>query len=159
MPCEMCGKITEKLTQVKVEGTTLRVCPECSKFGQQVRRTSYRKSTYKRQESEIVIVSNYSEKIEKARQGKGIKQEDFAKQLNEKESLIHKIETGHIKPSIALAKKLGRALGIELTKELTSEDTQLNKEESTDAKNDKRKQGNRRDSGVLTIADIIKFKK
>ena len=44
----------------------------------------------------------------------GLKQEDFAKMLNEKESIIHKLETGEFKPSLKLAKKLEKKFGLKL---------------------------------------------
>ena len=156
MPCEMCGKDSERLVKVLVEGTMLNVCGNCAKYGKQIRKPNLSRGRFRRREeqrNEENIVTGYNIKIEKARQAKGIKQEDFAKQLNEKESLIHNIETGHMKPSIALAKKIGRALGIELIEEITEDSEQTKNEFSKNKTTSKP-----RSSGVLTIADIIKFK-
>jgi len=156
MPCEMCGKDSERLVKVSIEGTMLNVCGNCSRYGKQIRKPNFLRGKYRRREetkTEENVVAGYNIKIEKARQAKGIKQEDFAKQLNEKESLIHNIETGHMKPNIALAKKIGRALGIELIEEITEENIQIKKEFSKNKTTSKPK-----NSGVLTIADIIKFK-
>lgn len=159
MPCEMCGKDSERLTNVSVEGTTLSVCPNCTKYGTRPR-VNFSRGNYRRPtrpsipRTEESIVSGYHIKIEKARQAKGIKQEDFAKQLNEKESLIHNIETGHMKPSISLAKKIGRALGINIVEEITEESLHVKKEFFKNKTTSEPK-----NNGVLTIADIIKFKK
>ncbi len=154
MPCEMCGKTTERLININVEGSILKVCSDCLKYGKRVIQPRTRMQFSRpRIESEIIVVSNYSEKIERARQSRGIKQEEFAKQLKEKESLIHKIETGHLKPDIELAKKIGRALGINLIKELNENI------ENSENNNEERSVSKKMNSGVLTIADIIKQKK
>jgi len=34
MLCEMCGKEVEFTSRVRVEGTVLRLCPDCTKFGE-----------------------------------------------------------------------------------------------------------------------------
>jgi len=71
-----------------------------------------------------------------------LKQEEFAKKLNEKESLIQKIESGHFEPSIGLAKKIGRFLKIKLVEEY----------EEVHEKQVRSK------TGSFTIGDIIKIK-
>ena len=84
MPCEMCGKTTERLININVEGSILKVCSGCLKYGKRVIQPRTRMQFNRpRIESEIIVVSNYSEKIERARQSRGIKQEEFAKQLKE----------------------------------------------------------------------------
>lgn len=155
MPCEMCGKTAERLIQIKLEGSILQVCSNCSKYGNQFQRPRFkRRKSIKIDENEnIVIVDNFSKIIETARQNKGIKQEDFAKQIKEKESLIHNIETGHIKPSISLAKKIGKALGVNLLDEIKEE--KLNFDSDFNREN-KRKANSQ--SGALTIGDILKNK-
>jgi len=62
--------------------------------------------------------------------------------MNEKESLIQKIESGHYEPSILLAKKIGRFLKIKL----------LEEHEEKHEKQSKSK------TDSLTIGDFIKVK-
>ncbi|MCP3931924.1 MAG: helix-turn-helix domain-containing protein, partial [Bacteroidetes bacterium] len=40
----------------------------------------------------------------------GLKQEQLAKMLSEKESLIQKMETGNFSPPIGMARKIGKIL-------------------------------------------------
>src|SRR3989338_5187530 len=110
----MCGK-EERLFRTDVEGSVLSLCEGCSKFGKVIsavkaESTKSRKETkqeMKEPEEEYIleIVPDYGELIKKKREEMGIKQEDFAKQINEKISLIHKLETNHFKPGIGLARK------------------------------------------------------
>ncbi len=117
MQCEICGA-EAPLYKVKIEGTIMNVCANCMKYGEPVR-TVTRKIPIKTpivKSPEIVedIVPGYAEIIRKAREAKGLKQEEFAKKINEKESIIHKVETGHFKPSLQLAKKIENFLGVKL---------------------------------------------
>ena len=64
-----------------------------------------------------LLVEGCADLIKKKRESMGISQKDFAIKINEKESMIHKIETGIFRPSISLAKKLGKFLGIKLIEE------------------------------------------
>jgi putative transcription factor len=70
-------------------------------------------------------------------------QEDFAKKIAEKVSVVHKLEIGEIKPSLALARKLERLLGIKLI-EFYEEESKGNAKVSTEG---------------FTIGDIVKIKK
>jgi len=95
------------------------------------------------EEEQKIIVSNYAQIIRKKRAKSGVTQEDFAKQLRIKESLLHKIETGSFEPSLVLAQQLERILKIKLI------ETFLHKkvDKNPDAK-----------ASALTIGDMIKFK-
>ena len=77
-----------------------------------------------------VVVSNYGSLIKNAREKMGLKQEELAKKLNEKESIIQKIETANFKPGMKLAKKLERFFGIKLIEEVEVEKVKIKKESS-----------------------------
>jgi putative transcription factor len=162
MQCNMCGKnlISGDIFHIKVEGTILKTCEKCANHGIILKKINLglnishkKKKTIinKRPiiedviETEEIIVDNYSEIIKNSREKMNIKQEDFAKKLNEKDSLIHKIETGHIKPDIKLAKKIGSFLGVKLIDEIQL-NISNNKEINKSSEN-------------LTIGDIIKIRK
>ncbi|MBU90173.1 TIGR00270 family protein [Candidatus Woesearchaeota archaeon] len=150
MKCDMCGS-NGKLYKAIIEDAELGVCHECSKFGKVVgviNQNEDDKSAIKAgKELQIeimeMVVEDYSDKIRKKRESLGLKQEEFAKRINEKESLIQKIESGHFEPSIALAKKIGKFLRIKLT-----EEHEERHEKQAHSKTDS-----------FTIGDIIKTKK
>ena len=154
MNCELCGKDAE-LYLAEVEGTMLSVCNNCKKFGKVIKKIAVetpRQEKDKARGAKIVkvpekelievIVPNYAELIKKKREKLGLKQKDFAKLISEKESLLSKIETREMEPSVALARKLERILKIKLVEVL--EEAAVEKKE---AKGEE-----------LTIGDLVKVK-
>ena len=114
--CELCGR-SSILVRALVEGTELSVCEPCGRFGQVIKKPVVlsRKLPVALSGAPVkVVVADYARIIRKAREKKGITQKDFARMINEKESLIHKIETGSFTPAIDLAQKLERYLKIAL---------------------------------------------
>ena len=114
----MCGKEGELVDSI-VEGTMMNVCLDCSNYGKVVminRRVIDRKVKMKKETEEAgyveVVVDNYSERIKKARENKNMKQEDLAKAIAEKESVIHQLESSKLKPNFKLAQKLEIFLNI-----------------------------------------------
>ena len=127
--CEMCGSTVSRLVSAKIEGTIMKVCPNCARYGSQLEPPSQRvnnftasrpKRVFVNPDDNRVIVKNYSSVIKNARESKGLKQEQVAKQLNEKESLIHSIESGHLSPSFKTARKLEKFFGIRLIEDIPS---------------------------------------
>ncbi len=151
----MCGRSGDLLT-AEIEGVELKVCPNCTKFGK-VRHPNSRalaSSGFKRQVAapkdmiEDKVVDNFSQLIRKVREKKGLTQEDFAKQLREREGLVSKWESGSQKPDLETAKKLGKMLGITLV--VKDEAALAEKLELA---------GGKRAGDVLTLGDFIKVKK
>ena len=56
----------------------------------------------------------YPKLVKSKREELGLSQNELSIKLNEKESVISKIENGSLKPSLDLAKKLGKFLGLDL---------------------------------------------
>lgn len=151
MNCDMCGK-ESNLFRTDVEGSTLNLCNECSKFGKvisavrvqvQEKKKESKIESVKDEEFVLAITSNYGELIKSKREKLGIKQEDFAKKINEKASLIHKIEINQFEPPISLARKIEKFLHVNL----------IEQQELKAGKLDKAK------SEGFTIGDFIKVKK
>ena len=147
MPCEMCGKERELVTAI-VEGSILKVCGECSIHGniievkkpktQEIRE----KKVIETDETEEAIKDDFSEIIKEERGKRGLTQEQLAKLMAEKESVIQGIESG--KPlSFKLAKKLEQFLRIQL---IIPIEKKIKKEFSLKSKD-------------ITIGDLIRIKK
>jgi len=62
----------------------------------------------------LAMVDDYGAKIRKAREKMGMNVEDFARKINEKESVIKKLEKEELNPDGKLIRKIGSALKIEL---------------------------------------------
>jgi putative transcription factor len=88
------------------------------------------------------LAQDYDQRIREAREATGLNQADFAQELNEKASLIRKLERGEMLPSDSVQKKLERHLDIDLTEE-ADEDTEWESEVST---------------GSYTLGDVVERK-
>lgn len=137
--CEVCGaKATRK---AKVEGTVLAVCDQCVKFGEDVRSVEYRKrvSVPKLEGLEQVMIKDFHKAIRKAREKEKLTQEELAKRLNEKVSVIKRMEEGW-QPSNKLVDKIEKFFNLKLREEAV----ELLKEKSAGGQK-------------LTIGDIIEI--
>lgn len=110
---------------MKIEGSVVVTCDDCARYGEVVGFVSSRdkkKPALKPEEKEDVsfdaggdeLIDNYPEVIRKKREMHELKQEDLAKLINEPASLIHRVETGRMEPSLEVARKLQKALGVRL---------------------------------------------
>lgn len=61
------------------------------------------------------VAQDYDQRIREAREAAGLSQEELANQLNEKASLIRKVERGDTLPSDTVQQKLEKSLDIVLT--------------------------------------------
>jgi putative transcription factor len=145
MQCEMCGK-EDFLVRAKIEGTEMKVCKNCSKYGEVMQERIVKKiempKPRAREEPSEFVVPEYANLIKNARASKGLNQEEFAKILNIKESMIHNMESDKQKPDIELARKLEKALHIKLVETF---------------KEEKMESGKTRNDG-FTLGDFIKKK-
>lgn len=149
--CDMCGSKT-KLFKTVIEGSEMNVCIDCTKFGKVIgeikepekvkKMGEIKKDTGPDIEMLQVIAEDYAEKIKNAREKLNLKQKDFAKKINEKVSVIHKIETKAFEPNLSLARKLEKFLKIKLIER--HEEVHI---EGTKSKSD-----------TFTIGDLIKIK-
>lgn len=120
MECVICGKNISGLVKVELDGAIVEVCSECQKFGSRtIRQPSYQitKRAIKIPNAETQLVESYGYKIKQAREKMGMKRFQLAHNINEKESLIRRVEEQRMEPDDALVKKIEMALKIDLTEE------------------------------------------
>ncbi len=89
------------------------------------------------------IAQDYDDLIRNAREAAGMSQEDLAKELNEKASLIRKLEHGDTLPSDDVQTKLEKKLDISLSASGGSEDNEWDSGSST---------------GEYTLGDVVERK-
>ena len=134
MICELCGADVPRLKNVAIDATILSVCADCSRFGDEVSTPALRQSTMPpiiaqrletrqrrmtprdvfTQAGELELAEDFPQRIRQAREARGWKQADLGAKINERVSVIAKLESGTISPGDALVRKLERELGIKL---------------------------------------------
>jgi len=70
------------------------------------------------------IAQDFDDQIRKARESEGLSQTELAQQLNEKASLIRKLEQGNSLPSDSVRGKLEKALELDLSAGGTTDDAE-----------------------------------
>ncbi|MBR3141279.1 MAG: TIGR00270 family protein [Methanobrevibacter sp.] len=162
MECEICGKELPEHNPIraKIEGSVMVVCKECSKLGKiqktppkpkfrkqekNKRPSTTRNKTYSRNdEPSEELIDNFSNEIRNARESKNWSREDLGKKINERVSVITRIESGKMTPDIKLTKKLEKTLDIKLLEKIDNVD--LNQFISNS-------------SGERTLGNVMKIKK
>ena len=143
--CDLCGRETE-LFRVEVEGSFVNACERCGRFGKIIGRANKNKIELKKKnlvdEKIEVIVEDYDRIIRRERERRGLRHEDLAKKLNEKESVIQKIENKQMMPGLELARKMEKFFGIKLVEDISDDKIEIKHAES------------RR----VTLGDVIKQK-
>lgn len=134
MLCELCGKNVTFCKKVTIEGVHLEVCSECAKFGIEAKKEPPKETGPKpviAQRLEIrekrgrprdilsgvekeELVDDFSARIRNARSQKGMSQKDLAMKINERVTILSKIETGDMRPDDKFVAKLEKELGIKL---------------------------------------------
>ena len=142
MLCEMCGQEVEGIQRVRVEGSVLRLCAACARFGTLLdptpapieaapapgrsvvsasRPTGVRRRLEERdlyQEiGELQLVDDWGRRVRTAREARGWTPEELGKHLNEKKSVVLKLESGSFHPPDELVRKLEHLLKVRLRAE------------------------------------------
>ena len=166
MVCELCGKEVTFCKKVTIEGVLLEVCAECSRFGAEAKqgqtagpvgpkplieqrlevraRRAIPKDVYTESEG-VILVDDYPKRVRDARSSNGISQKDLARKINEKQTVISKIESGAMRPDEKMIKKLQKELGVVLKEKALTVSGQTTSVHSSP-------------KGV-TLADLVKMQK
>jgi len=137
--CDICGReLTNQAFKVTVEGAKMLVCGRCQRLGQPyvedtpprppkpariVTQTAplsapplprRRTNELPRDMDELDLAEDYSERIRSHRTKLGLSQDELAKRVQEKLSVLQKIETGRIAPDMRLCRKLEHELKVKL---------------------------------------------
>ncbi len=145
--CQLCGEDSENLKKTKIEGAVMKVCSSCSEMGDVIEQKKKKKTkkksskTYRPKDTEK-LTSNYGEKLKQAREDRKLSIKELADSLNEKASLIKKVEREDLKPEKSLANKLSKELDVTLYVNPEVYDTSI---ESTD-------------DGKATLGDVAEVK-
>ncbi len=168
MPCEMCGKEVPRLRKAQIGGSILEVCNDCAKFREDIPpeapkaapvatgpaavasppprivpiHPGLKKDVLSRGEMELA--EDYNRRIIKGRRKKDLTQEVLARRINEKKSVISRLETGEMRPSDRLIKKLEKELDIKLKERMEFQVEPAKKQVGT---------------GGVTLGDLIKMEK
>lgn len=128
--CPICGGIIwGKGKRVLLEGTKITVCQNCAQHGVILHKPLLNRSKKNPHYSiktspskqkvikkniiyDLEIVPEFAKKIKNVRNSLGLNQDQFAQKLNEKPSLLRRIETGKVTPTIKLAKKIQEVYNI-----------------------------------------------
>ena len=127
MICELCGVQIKQGKKIMFVGAAVIACNDCAVNGRiigEIKEAVAEKQNKDKEisgqvsvfgEREYEIVENFSHKIKNTREKKKLKQEDFAKHINEPLAYIKRIESGFV-PSMTVIEKIEKFLGINLTK-------------------------------------------
>jgi putative transcription factor len=142
MLCEMCGQDVESTSRVRVEGSVLLLCSNCAKFGKAldppppppaapsspgrptaysggasrtggVGRTMQERDLYQ-EIGEMELSPDWSKRIRIAREALHWTPEELGKKLNEKKSVVLKMESGGFRPPDELLRRIERLLKVRL---------------------------------------------
>jgi putative transcription factor len=158
----MCGKNVTFLRKVTIEGVNLEVCSECAKFGVESKKEAPKEQAPKpiiAQRLEVRekkarprdvlerfdkedLAEDFAQRIRSARERSGMSQKELAMKINERVTILSKIEAAQMRPDEKIITKLQTELGIVLKEKVP---------EVVAAKESAR--------ASLTLADLIKMQK
>ncbi len=128
--CEICGvEIKGKVQDITIGSSKLQVCKACARYGtvivvdkkvkttlggEPVQLVKAKRGLYEQMdlviEEGMEMGEEYGRKIKEAREKAGLKQAELAKRINEKQSMVRKIENEEIIPSKEVWRKIERVL-------------------------------------------------
>jgi putative transcription factor len=115
--CEICGKNVNSVKKAEIDGVLLEVCEECAKLGKEVLQPKpvvLKKAVVLPQiEEGKELVDDFAQKIRRAREEKGLTQDEAADKIGISRLVYKRIENG-LKPDEKIARKIEKFFGIKL---------------------------------------------
>jgi putative transcription factor len=141
--CEVCGReIAGKPIEAEVDGVQMYLCASCFEKLRSSGRARPVRYTLRpprapaparrrgRPVREIYdLVDDYAERIRAAREERGWTTAALAQRLRISESMLRKIESGKVKPSIDLARRIEKVLRIKLLEPVVDEESYYGEDE------------------------------
>jgi putative transcription factor len=127
--CDICGK-TPVRAQILVEGAKLLVCGSCMGSGKVLHRFIDDEANapgslgaggpFTVVEATEEIIEDFGRVVKGARERIGLPLAVVAERIKEKESFLHAIEGGRLSPTLEVAKKLEKELGVKLVEKTSA---------------------------------------
>ena len=117
------------MTSIEIDGAFFSACHKCVKLGNPINSQNTipknvqkhnktkiinKNSNFDLNESDFEIAKDFFTLMRKAREQRNLSQEELGLKINEKSSVIRTLESGKLKPTDTLAKKIERFLKIKI---------------------------------------------
>ena len=118
--CEICGKEYENCYMVSIEGARMVSCAKCSTGSKILYEVKPEENMNKRRNDNVEhvqedeLAEDYGSIIRKKREQLGFSMQVLSERINEKESMMKRVEEGKLPPSPELVAKLEKELGIKI---------------------------------------------
>ena len=116
--CEICGKEMNEEYEIELEGAHLMVCEECSRGKPAQKRVNAQYTVPHHRDfgasEQDEVVEGYGTIMRRARESAGMSLKELGEKINEKESILSRIEWEKTTPPDSVARKLEKELGIRL---------------------------------------------
>lgn len=165
--CELCGQ--QRPTRLyRIESAEVMACVSCGRYGTLLlqnkdlkvknapqitnthrprRKTTY--NTYRKPLGDIILIEDYGTIISRSRENIGLSRKELAESLFIRETLLIRIETGKVRPSDSLIKKLEKTLEVKLMEASGQDQVSVSQYQT----------GNYSRSRTMTLGDFAKIKK
>jgi putative transcription factor len=126
--CDICGKAPVR-AQILIEGAKLLACGSCVGSGKVLHRFTDEEANatgasasgnYTVIEASEEIIEDFARIFRVARERTGLPLAVIAERTREKESFLHALEGGRLTPTLDVAKKLEKELGVKLVEKVSA---------------------------------------
>jgi putative transcription factor len=122
--CDICGK-TPVRAQILVEGAKMLACVSCMRSGKVIHRFSEAEPPSEMPSNSVMesseeVIEGYGKTIRAARERLTLPLKVVGERIRESESFLHAIENERLAPTIDVARKLEKELGVRLIEKVAA---------------------------------------